>query len=114
MPTYQVVKKAFHNGRIHDPNGKRRVVVTTRPYTDEDGINPAPAWVGAVVEPATDEPSAEDVLLAEQRAEETKLSQSLAQREDDYGDVESVDFNVPNSEDSDVSTPDRGITETMG
>ena len=117
MPTYQVIKKAFHNGRIYDPNGKRRVVVTTRPYTEDDGINPKPSWVGAVVEPVADEPSANDVLLAAQQAEELEASQSLAQRESEELEataVESVDFSVPNSEASEVASPDSGITETIG
>ena len=113
MPTYQVIKKAFHNGRIYDPNGKRRVVVTTRPYTEDGGSNPKPSWVGAVVEAVADEPSAEDVLLAAQKVEETELSQSLAQREA-AEEAAPIDFNVPNSEASEVASPDSGITETIG
>lgn len=39
MPVYDVVKPGFMNGRLYDPNGKRKVLHTDKP------LKPVPEWL---------------------------------------------------------------------
>lgn len=43
MPQYKVLKQGFYNGKLYDPNGKRPVLDTDKPFTKK---NPMPSWLG--------------------------------------------------------------------
>lgn len=49
MPSYRVKQQGFHDGRLYDPNGKRRVLHTDKP------LKPVPKWV----EPMEEETAAQ-------------------------------------------------------
>ena len=41
MATYKVIAPGFYNGLLYSPNGKRRVMVTEKPFAK----NKKPSWV---------------------------------------------------------------------
>lgn len=42
MPQYKVIAKGFHGGKLYDPEGKRPVLHTDKPFTKK---NPMPSWL---------------------------------------------------------------------
>ena len=47
MPQYKVTKKAFFNGKLYDPEGKRRVLTVDKPFSKEL----KPSWVEPLAAP---------------------------------------------------------------
>lgn len=43
MPRYKVKSPGFYNGKLYDPEGKRPVLETDKPFTRK---NPMPKWLG--------------------------------------------------------------------
>lgn len=81
MPQYKVLEPGFYNGMVYDPNGKRPVLTTDKPFTKN---NPIPSWLGPMPEEsaglkakreAYEKAQAElDAAKAEQDAEELKAA----------------------------------------
>lgn len=137
MPSYNVISKGFRHSRLYDPNGKRSVIVEEKPFTDADGENPKPRWIGDEIkaEKIADEVdvSAEKALekeLADHSlvvAEEEALSEDArrtvaaaggvvitaggvsAERPETEGSSD-----VNNSEQAQADKPDNGNTEVLG
>ena len=42
MPKYEVSQKGFYEGKLYDPNGKRKFIHTSKP------IKPVPSWMKAM------------------------------------------------------------------
>lgn len=47
MPSYKVVKKGFHGGRMYDPEGKRNMLHTETPFPSKDKKEQVPSWLEA-------------------------------------------------------------------
>lgn len=45
MPTYKVLHKGFFDGKTFDPNGKRRTLVTDKPFPSKDRKEQVPSWL---------------------------------------------------------------------
>ena len=60
MPQYKVIEKGFFDGKLYDPQGKRSVLSTDKPFTKK---NPMPSWL-------TDMPKESPVLKAKREAYE--------------------------------------------
>lgn len=48
MPSYKVLEKGFYGGRIYDPQGKRKVLHTDKPFPSEKGKEQVPSWLEAI------------------------------------------------------------------
>ncbi len=72
MPKYEVIEKGFYQGKLYDPNGKRRNLFT------EKAFKKAPSWLKAVkaesaAEKKKREAAEKDALAADQKkADEDK------------------------------------------
>lgn len=42
MPQYEVIDKGFYDGKVYDPEGKRRTLHADKP------LKPVPSWVKAI------------------------------------------------------------------
>lgn len=61
MPSYKVISKGFFDGRMYDPDGKRRVLHTEKPFPSKDKKEQVPSWLEAIKsEKATQQPSNSD------------------------------------------------------
>lgn len=45
MPSYKVLKPGFFNGRLYDPDGKRRTLHTDKPFPSKDKKEQIPSWL---------------------------------------------------------------------
>ena len=45
MPSYNVIKKGFHAGKIYDPEGKRKVLHTEKPFPSKNKKEQVPSWL---------------------------------------------------------------------
>jgi len=45
MPTYKVIAPGFYDGKLYDPEGKRKTLTTDKPFTKKKGKNPLPSWL---------------------------------------------------------------------
>ena len=45
MPSYKVIEKGFYGGRIYDPNGKRNVLHTDKPFPKKNNKEQIPSWL---------------------------------------------------------------------
>ena len=86
MPSYKVIKKGFYNGTIYDPNGKRRVLHTEKPFPSKDKKEQVPSWLEAI--------KAETAAQAKARkAAETKATNAAKKKaEDDQKDIDNASF----------------------
>lgn len=48
MPSYKVLSKGFANGRIYDPNGKRKILHREKPFPSKDKKEQLPSWLEAI------------------------------------------------------------------
>jgi len=48
MPSYKVKSKGFFDGKMYDPEGKRRVLHTEKPFPSKDKKEQVPAWLEAI------------------------------------------------------------------
>lgn len=48
MPSYNVKSKGFFDGKMYDPEGKRRVLHTEKPFPSKDKKEQVPAWLEAI------------------------------------------------------------------
>lgn len=79
MPRYPVLKPGFFAGRMYDPNGKRRILTTDKPFTAKN----KPSWVGDAIGEETDR---------QRKAREKKESADVAKRADDKKELDAVTF----------------------
>lgn len=45
MPSYQVLKTGFFNGRLYDPEGKRKILYTEKPFPKKGNKEQIPSWL---------------------------------------------------------------------
>lgn len=45
MPSYKVISKGFHGGRMYDPTGKRQTLHTEKPFPKKGNSEGVPAWL---------------------------------------------------------------------
>lgn len=48
MPSYKVISKGFINGVMYEPEGKRNVLHTDKPFPSKDKKEQVPSWLEAV------------------------------------------------------------------
>ena len=48
MPSYNVIKRGFFDGRLYDPAGKRPVLHTEKPFPSKDKKEQVPDWLEAI------------------------------------------------------------------
>lgn len=48
MPSYKVLSKGFHGGRLYDPEGKRRTLHTDKPFPSKNKVEQVPKWLEAL------------------------------------------------------------------
>lgn len=81
MPQYKVLEKGFHGGKIYDPNGKRPVLTTDKPFTKK---NPMPKWLGPM-------PKESAALKAKREAaEKAQAELTKAQAESDEEELKAA------------------------
>lgn len=80
MPSYKVIKPGFFDGRLYDPNGKRRVLHTDKqfPVTGRKKVEQVPNWLQRV-----DDESTED-----RRGRESKEREALRETAESKTDTE--------------------------
>tara|TARA_R110002126_G_scaffold198829_2_gene346392 strand:+ start:756 stop:1061 length:306 start_codon:yes stop_codon:yes gene_type:complete len=86
MPSYKVISKGFHGGLLYDPEGKRRVLHTEKPFPSKDKKEKVPAWLEAT--------KAETPAQAKARkAAETKAAKAAKKKnEEDNKDIAEASF----------------------
>lgn len=63
MPKYRVLKPGFFGGRLYDPQGKRSVLHTDKPFPkDDDGEEQIPSWLALMTAPVVAEKNPEEIL----------------------------------------------------
>lgn len=78
MPRYKVKVPGFYEGRFYDPNGKRPVLETDKPFTKK---NKMPSWL-------TDMPKESDAVKKKREAQE--VSQAAADEQKDTDDKNEI------------------------
>ncbi len=48
MPSYKVIAKGFHGGKIYDPSGPRNVLHTDKPFPTVDKKEKVPSWLSKI------------------------------------------------------------------
>ena len=48
MPSYKVISKGFHGGRMYDPDGKRKMLHTDNAFPLKNKVEQVPSWLEAV------------------------------------------------------------------
>ena len=83
MPSYKVKAPGFFNAKFYDPNGKRPVLHTDKPFTKK---NPMPSWV-------SDMPKESAAVKAKREAQAASQDAADKQKaEQDQKDVEDLSF----------------------
>jgi len=76
MPSYKVLSKGFHGGRLYDPEGKRQTLHTEKPFPSKDKKEQVPLWLEAL----------KSETIAEARARkgaETKAANAAKKKNDE-------------------------------
>lgn len=83
MPRYQVIKPGFYDGKLYDPEGKRKTL------TVDKAFKKCPSWL----KPIKGETAAEK---KKREADEAKQAKADAEKADeDQKDIDSVTFTEP-------------------
>lgn len=86
MPSYKVLKQGFFNGRLYDPEGKRPVLHTDKPFPKKGNKEQVPTWL----EPMKTETAAQK---KKREAAEKKAADAAAQKtEDDQKEIADASF----------------------
>lgn len=86
MPSYKVIEKGFYGGRIYDPNGKRRVLHTDKPFPKKNNKEQVPSWLELI----KSETAAEK---KKREAAEKKAAKAAADKaEQDQKDIADASF----------------------
>ena len=80
MPTYKVLKPGFFGGRQYDPEGKRPVLHTDKPFPTKDKKEQVPSWL----EPITE---TEAERKKQQAAEKKNAAAAAKKAEQDQKDI---------------------------
>lgn len=70
MPQYKVIKPGFYNGKMYDPDGKRPVLVTDKPFPKDK----TPSWVLPM--------KGRSQSAAEKEAAENEVAEAKKQKEE--------------------------------
>ena len=86
MPSYKVLSKGFHGGRLYDPEGKRRTLHTEKPFPSKDKKEQVPQWLEAL--------KSETAAQAKARkGAETKAANAAAKKaEEDQKEIADASF----------------------
>ncbi len=115
MPSYNVVRKGFRHGRLYDPNGKRKVIVEELPFTDQDGENPKPRFVGDEIEMDNEvEESLPEETQFPTMAEEEALKTQFLKMDEEEAQRKNETSDITNSEEAQASKPADSVTEVLG
>lgn len=98
MPSYKVLQPGFFGGRIYDPEGKRPVLHTDKPFPKKDKVEQVPSWL----EPLKAETTAEK--KKREAAEAKALEAAEAKKEADQKDIENMSFMGDGESPSNVET----------
>jgi len=77
MPRYKVLSPGFYDGRLYDPEGKRPVLYTDKPFTK---ANPMPSWLGNMPEESA---TAKKARIAAEKKQATADAKKTEQDEQD-------------------------------
>ena len=90
MPQYKVLEKGFHGGKLYDPEGKRPVLHTDKPFTKK---NPMPKWLGEMPKESAELKAKREAYekaqaeLAEAKAEADEAELAAASTEGGAGET---------------------------
>ena len=77
MPSYKVLKRGFFNGRLYDPEGKRTVLTTDKPFSKKN----MPSWLAPM-------PKESESARKKREAQEAKQAAADAEKaEQDKEDI---------------------------
>ncbi|MCK4518436.1 hypothetical protein KAT92_06670 [Candidatus Babeliales bacterium] len=83
MPRYKVIAPGFYDGKLYNPEGKRRVLNTDKPFTKK---NPMPSWLA-------DTPKESEAVRKKREAQETSQAEAdSAKAEQDKEDIADASF----------------------
>ena len=83
MPRYKVIAPGFANGMLYNPEGKRRVLNTDKPFTKK---NPMPSWLA-------DMPKESDAACKKREAQEASQAETDSDKsEQDQKDIKEASF----------------------
>ena len=83
MPRYKVDAPGFYEGRLYDPNGKRKFLNVDKPFTKK---NKKPSWV-------SDMPQESEVVRLKREAQEaSQLAADAEKAEQDEKDINEASF----------------------
>lgn len=86
MPSYKVKSKGFFAGKIYDPDGKRTVLHTEKPFPSKDKKEQVPSWLEAIKSETPAQAKA-------RKAAETKAANAAKKKaEDDKKDIADASF----------------------
>jgi len=100
MPKYKVVKSGFYSGRLYEPNGKRPVLHTDKPFPEKTvgkkKVEQVPSWLERL---ADETPAQAKKRVAAEK--KTKASDS-AKAKSDKKEIENTSFLAGDSKGSNV------------
>ena len=86
MPSYKVKNKGFHGGKIYDPEGKRTVLHTEKPFPAKNKVEQVPSWLERFKEETAAQAKA-------RKGAETKAANKAAkEHEDAQKDIAEASF----------------------
>ena len=80
MPSYKVLKPGFYNGRLYDPEGKRPILHTNKPFPSKKKKEQVPSWL-EYMETETDEQRNEREAAELEAAEKVNEKVAADQKE---------------------------------
>lgn len=86
MPSYKVKSKGFFDGKIYDPDGKRTMLHTEKPFPKKNNKEQVPSWLEAIKSETPAQAKA-------RKAAETKAANAAKKKaEDDKKDIADASF----------------------
>lgn len=85
MPSYKVISKGFHGGHLYDPQGKRRVLHTEKPFV-KNKKEYVPSWLETI------KPETAAQAKARKGAETKAANAEKKKAADDKKEIDSASF----------------------
>lgn len=95
MPQYKVIAPGFYNGKMYNPEGKRNVLYTDKPFSKKE---PMPTWL------ATMPQESEGVRLKREAREAQQAENDAEKSAQDEKDITNASF---------MGVGESGVVETL-
>jgi len=103
MPTYKVISRGFFDGRMYDPEGKRSILHTDKPFSKKE----IPSWLTPI-------PKESDAVKAKRKSQEvSQASADVEKSKQDKMDIANASTVGDGAESSFITRLPGSVVETL-